>query len=226
MLPSRPALLLLGLALAGCSSGNPFLPSHGPDRTTVLESAQFRVAETSAAGTILPYALMPLTPALVSQLIAEETQPLFGASTTEAPVSDVTIGVGDIVSVTVFESAAGGLFLPPDGGSRAGNFVALPLQQVDRGGTITVPFGGTVRAAWQTPSGLARTIEQRLANRALEPQVVVTLTERRAGNVTVVGEVNTAARFPLDPQGERLLSAIARAGADPQHFRTAHRVTG
>jgi polysaccharide biosynthesis/export protein len=149
---------------------------------------------------------------VISQLVAEDTQPAFTDASTATPVTDVTIGIGDVVTVTVFESAAGGLFIPPDAGARPGNYVSLPPQQVDRNGAISVPFIGPVRAAGQTPTQLGSVIEQRLASRALGPQVVVTLTERRSGNVTVIGDVNTAARFPLDAQGERLLSAVARAG--------------
>ena len=211
MMPSRRVILLAGLGgLTGCGS-SPFLPRSGPDREVVINTAQYRVAET-APGVQLSYALMPLTPALVQDLIAEESRPLFGINTTETRVADVTIDVGDILTITIFESAAGGLFLPPEAGARPGNYVSLPAQQVDRGGQVTVPFGGTLRASGLTPNQLARAIERRLANRALEPQVVVAITDRRAGAITVVGEVNTAARFPLDPQGERLLSAIARAG--------------
>ncbi len=53
----------------------------------------------------------------------------------------------DVVSVTIFESQSGGLFIPADAGSRAGNFVTIPNQTVDRNGTITVPYAGRVRAS-------------------------------------------------------------------------------
>ena len=41
--------------------------------------------------------------------------------------------------------------------------------------------------------------------------MVVSLQERRAAHVSVVGDVNQSLRFPLDPGGERLLGALARA---------------
>lgn len=213
------AALLLG-ALGGCAGT--FLPTSISDRTTVIERATYRLvpdpagsatgASAAALGGGVGYALVPLTPRVIELLEAEERPAQFGGGATEARPTDVVIGVGDFVNVTIFESAAGGLFIPGDAGSRPGNFVQLPPQQVDRSGSIRVPFGGTIQAAGRTPQQVGRAIEGRLGNRALEPQVVVTIAERTANTVAVLGEVNRSDRFPLDPQGERLLSAIARAG--------------
>lgn len=210
---------LAALAAGGCS--NTFLPVSIPDRTTVLERATYRLV-TDPAGSAtgeaaralgggVGYALVPLTPQVIALLEAEEALPAFSGLSTDARPTDVLIGVGDLVTVTIFESSAGGLFIPGTSGA-GGNFVQLPNQQVGRDGTIRVPFGGAIPAAGRTPAQVGRAIESRLGNRALEPQVVVTIAERIANAVTVVGEVNTSARFPLDPAGERLLSAVARAG--------------
>src|SRR5262249_24498470 len=43
----------------------------------------------------------------------------------------ITLGIGDVVSVTIFEPP-GGLFVPSDAGARPGNFVTLPNQIVGR----------------------------------------------------------------------------------------------
>jgi polysaccharide export outer membrane protein len=114
--------------------------------------------------------------------------------------------------VTVFESDAGGLFLPRQGGTRAGNFVTIPTQQVAKDGTIAVPYAGIVHVAGSTPEAVEKTVQDRLADRALEPQVIVSVVERRTGAVSVLGEVGAATRFTLDPGGARILEAIARAG--------------
>jgi len=45
----------------------------------------------------------------------------------------ITLGVGDVVSITIFEPS-GGLFVPSDAGARPGNFVTLPNQIVDSNG--------------------------------------------------------------------------------------------
>ena len=61
------------------------------------------------------------------------------------------LGIGDVVSATIFEAEAGGLFLPSEAGARPGNFVTLPDQIVDSDGNVTVPYAGKIRAAGRTP---------------------------------------------------------------------------
>jgi len=199
------------LAIAGCTSGSPFLPSSGPNRASVVDNALVAAGPTEPTAA-QPYVLAPLTPELVQMLRRDDRQALFRDSATAEPTSEVRIGIGDTVVVTIFESGSGGLFVPAEPGARPGNFIALPPQQVDRQGNISVPFGGNIRAAGRTAIQIQRAVEGSLAGRALEPQVVVTLTDRQSSTVSVLGEVNKAERFPLDAQGERLLSAIARAG--------------
>ena len=123
-----------------------------------------------------------------------------------------TIGVGDDIGVTIFESGPGGLFITDRPENQSGNSVTLPPQQVDQTGNIVVPYGGVIPVIGRTPAAVQRAIEQRLAGRALEPQVVVTILARRSGMINVAGDVGGAARFSLDPGGETLLGAISRAG--------------
>lgn len=160
----------------------------------------------------LTYAVVTLDPANVVPLSAEQTGTGFSQGLTSVPEATVRIGVGDIIGMTIFEAQGGGLFLPQDAGARQGNFVQLPAQQVNRDGTLTVPFGGEIRAVGLTPAQLERSIAAKIAGRALEPQVIVTVQDRRSNEVTVTGDVNTSVRFGVDPGGSRLLGAIARAG--------------
>jgi len=122
------------------------------------------------------------------------------------------IGNGDVVSVTLFESAAGGLFFPLEGGLRTGNFLTLPPQIVDEKGAITVPYAGPIRASGRTAQQIQDAIVDALKGRALEPQAVVTVLERRNALISVIGEVGGATRFAASVSGERVLDAIARAG--------------
>jgi protein involved in polysaccharide export with SLBB domain len=78
------------------------------------------------------------------------------------PPRRVTLGIGDVVSVTIFEAEAAGLFLPSEAGARPGNFVTLPDQIVDSNGNITVPYAGTIRAAGRTPSEVQQAIIEAL----------------------------------------------------------------
>lgn len=131
----------------------------------------------------------------------------------KGPGRDVSIGVGDIISLTIFESEAGGLFIPKEAGSRSGNFVQIPNQQVDARGYISVPYiDGPVRVAGRTTRSVSEEIASKLKNRAVEPQAVVSIVEHRANDVSVLGEATSPLQFSIDPGGVKLLNAVARAG--------------
>jgi polysaccharide biosynthesis/export protein len=124
------------------------------------------------------------------------------------------IGVGDAVSVTIWEAAAGGLF----GGQKAGETatgatsVTLPTQLVGQDGAISVPYAGRIPVAGRTPRGVQQLIVQRLADKAIEPQAIVTVVESVTDTATVSGEVVNGARLQLSLKGDRLLDLIAEAG--------------
>jgi polysaccharide biosynthesis/export protein len=199
---------MLLLLVAGCAPAV-FLPESGPTRGAVFSSASIRLDADSTGRTAM-YALIPLDEGVVTQLRSLDTEPRFTPA--ETPPASGHIGIGDIIGVTIFERDSGGLFLPSEPGTRSGNFVTMPNQQVDLTGDITIPFAGTLRVAGKTTEAVEREIQESLADRALEPQAIVTIIDRRAGPVSVLGEVNKADQFTLDPGGERVLGAIARAG--------------
>ncbi len=200
----------LSLVLASCDHPAVFLSESGPTRGAVISGAQYHAQLVTNAAT--PYALVPLTDQVVRVLASKDVATGFSGLTTAGPAARGTIGLGDQLSVTIFEADSGGLFLPKEGGARPGNFVNIPVQQVDTAGNISVPYAGVIHAAGQTAPQVQQTIQSRLAARALEPQVVVTIVNRNADAISVLGEVNTSTRFSLDPGGSRLLEALARAG--------------
>jgi polysaccharide export outer membrane protein len=77
------------------------------------------------------------------------------------PPPRITLGIGDVVSVTIFEAEPGGLFVRASPG-RPGNFVTLPDQVVDTNGNITVPYAGTIRALGRTPAEVQEAINEAL----------------------------------------------------------------
>jgi polysaccharide export outer membrane protein len=192
------AISLLGVA--GCS----FFPIDGPTSVDVLSQK----SET------MPYALIKLTPETIDIIQAYEPKGLAGAFVDRRPSATIKFGIGDIISTTIFEATAGGLFIPLDAGSRPGNFVTLPDQAVDDNGFISIPFAGTIRAAGRTNVQVQNEIVEKIKNRAIEPQVIISLSQQRTSLISVVGEVNTPLRFavPASGAGDRVLDAITRAG--------------
>ena len=128
------------------------------------------------------------------------------------PPKEIRFGIGDVVGVSIFEAGAGGLFIPSEAGVRPGNFISLPNQNVDNNGNITIPYAPPIQAKGRTPPEVQRSIDEALKNRAIEPQAVVTLLEQRTSLISVLGDVNSGARFPANAAGEHLLDAITRAG--------------
>ncbi len=159
----------------------------------------------------LPYALIKLTPPVIDVLSTNAPR-LTQIFTDRRPAEQIKFGIGDIVSVTIFEAAAGGLFIPSEAGVRPGNFVQLPNQSVDNSGNISVPYAGAVRALNRTPAEVQQSIVNALKNRAIEPQVVVALVTQNTSLISVLGEVNTPQRFPVSYAGEKILDEITRAG--------------
>ncbi len=204
MLGVRCGLIsLFTLALLG-GGGCSFFPVSGPTSLAID-------SETSPT---VPYALIKLTPETIDILAAHEPKGLAGTFTDRRPPANITFGIGDVVSITVFEAAAGGLFIPLEAGVRPGNYVNLPDQMVDNNGNITMPFAGLIKAAGRTNVQVQNDIVDKIKNRAIEPQVVVTLAQQRTSLISVVGAVNTPLRFavPASGAGDRVLDAITRAG--------------
>jgi polysaccharide biosynthesis/export protein len=194
-------VLATGSFLGACS----LVPTSGP--------ASYDV-ESGVSPTV-PYALVKLTPETLSIITGYEPRGLAGAfPDKQLPPSQLKFGVGDVVSVTIFEAAAGGLFIPTEAGVRPGNFVTIPDQTVDNDGNLSVPYAGAVKAAGLTNGQIQQDIVNRIKNRAIEPQVVVSLTQQRTSLISVFGEVNTPNRYPAASSGalDRITDAITRAG--------------
>ncbi|RPJ38172.1 MAG: polysaccharide export protein [Planctomycetaceae bacterium] len=205
----RVLVVLTGASVAACTP----LPVDGPDHRAIKSGA----AATLVADrheVILDYALIDINKTVLELAVnigPDSFFRTFGSKPGPAPI--IRVGVGDVVQVTVFESGSGGLFIPAEAGVRPGNFVTMPPQTVDRSGTISVPFAGEVKAAGQSIPQIQREIVTKLENRAIEPQVVVTLVEQNASEVAVVGDVlNGANKFKIRPNGERILDMISKAG--------------
>jgi polysaccharide export outer membrane protein len=199
-------VLIGALLCAGC--GSQLLPDGGPNALAVKSGATWNGP---------PYGLVKLTPNVVNTLEQFGPLTLSGAFGDRRPPPEIRFGIGDVVSVTIFEAAAGGLFIPAEAGVRPGNFVTLPNQPIDTKGFISVPYAGLVQATGKTPAEVELEIVNRIKNRAIEPQVVVALVTQNTSLITVVGEVNNtttpaAGRVAAQPAGERILDVITRAG--------------
>jgi polysaccharide export outer membrane protein len=198
-LAAKSVLCVTFMLMSGCT----FLPTSGPSSQDI---------NTGASPTGVNYGLVRLTPEAVQAVGEYGPEAIAATFGDRRPPPEIKFGIGDVVSVTIFEAAAGGLFIPLEAGVRPGNFVTLPNQPIDTSGNISVPYAGAVRASGRTPTEVQRSIVDSIKNRAIEPQAVVALATQNTSLISVLGEVNTPNRFPAQPAGEHILDAITRAG--------------
>jgi polysaccharide biosynthesis/export protein len=203
---AHPLLAIVLLAvLPACS----LLPGTGPKSDAVNNNATAGVQSS----TPLSYALVDVTADTIGFLSQPNLITFRGEFPDKRAKPTQVVGVGDTLNISVFEAAPGGLFTPGQAaGARPGNFVDLPAQAVDQKGSIYVPYAGEIPAAARTIPDIQQAIVARLRNRAIEPQVVVSLNQQHSSVVSVLGDVNTPGVLSLNSVGERLLALIARAG--------------
>src|SRR6516164_4535596 len=202
----RFAVISTALLTAGCETY--LIPAPGPDAAVVKSGHSWNGPA---------YGLVKLTPDVVNILDEYGPRTLSATFGDRRPPPEITFGIGDVVAVSIFEAAAGGLFIPSEAGVRPGNFVSLPNQPIDTKGYISVPYAGLVPTAGKTPTEVEQEIVDRIKNRAIEPQAVVALVAQNSSLITVIGEINSTitsptGRIPAQPSGERILDVITRAG--------------
>ncbi|MEO1065967.1 MAG: polysaccharide biosynthesis/export family protein [Pseudomonadota bacterium] len=199
----------LSISVAACGA----LPKSGPGGGKVASNAVASYSDPEREAVPFDYVLVDLDQEVLSHFTVGRGGSIastFGGSNTPPTV---TIGPGDVIQLTIFESSEGGLFIPTTAGTRPGNFVQLPAQRIERSGVINVPYvDGLVQVSGRSPQAIAADIESRLENRALEPQVVVSVLSTEADQASVVGDVNNSGRFSVSNSGERILDLVSRAG--------------
>ena len=207
--------ILVLAAVSACSS----LPRQGPMKADI-------VADTTNMPDI---AMIEMTGAVVAVLESSLPPTLQGAVGDYRPPREQRIGVGDGVQITLWEAAAGGLFSSPvvDRSSPGTRSAVIPEQIVARDGAITVPFGGRVEVAGRTPPEVEGVIVQRLADKAIDPQALVTVVHNISNTVSLIRDGGAAARVPLSVRGDRLLEVLAGSGGGGQlgHNDTSVQIT-
>lgn len=198
----------MALAMSACSS----IPTAGPTTSQVIDQATKPVQPA--------FSLVELNPEVIlaaSGSFSAVLPPKFAAKP-PAP----TIGVGDTISVTIWQRGVPGLLVSPPaatnppGASPSGNGlpgqIIVPDQVVSIDGGVTVPFAGRVRVAGRTILRVQKDIERALSENLLTPEVLVTVPKSMSAMATVSGETLGGVRVPISPSGERLLDVIAAAG--------------
>ena len=195
-------LALAAVTLGGCTG----MPVSGPSVGEIESSSH---AEGAPNG----IELIPLDRAAVEKIDSFRAPPLAGRFKDKRPSPTQTVGIGDTLVISIFEAGTGGLFSAPTTQlSSGGKSVTLQPQVVGAAGTVSVPYAGQVPVAGRSTEHIQKAIVEKLRDKAIEPQALVTVNSPRSNLVTVDGEVGAAGRVPLSPRGDRLMDVIAAAG--------------
>ncbi len=205
--------LIISHVLSACST----MPISGPENGDISRGAKMRiipksVADSDSKGNPLDddYIIVDVNADLIKKF--NESPSGLSYSWPEIGVAEnVKLMVGDVLSISIYESSAGGLFIPIEAGIRPGNFVTLPNQIIDPDGYIFVPYAGKIKVSERSAIEVSADIEKRLTKIAIEPQIVINIVDRNS-EISVLGAVNNANRYDINFAGERVLDAISKAG--------------
>jgi polysaccharide biosynthesis/export protein len=202
--PCRAAICALALAsLPGCAG----LASSGPSASDVAEQATVE--------DVPQYEVVDIDASVIEALKRRSFDRFSSRFGDRYPAREPVLGVGDTVTVTIWEAGPGGLFTAPlvsNAVSTGSNSAAIPPQVVGRDGGISVPYAGRVHVAGKTTRAVQDEVQKALEGKAIQPQVLVNVTLPVSNSVSVVGEVASGARVPLSVRGDRVLDVIAAAG--------------
>lgn len=130
---------------------------------------------------------------------AQVAKPASAVKAAAAPMDadQSRIGAGDTIRISVYQS--------PD----------LSIEtRVNEGGAISYPLLGRVQLAGLTVNAAEQHIASELKRRDFvkDPQVNIVVTQVRANQINVLGQVGKPGRYPLDLTGMRLTEVLALAG--------------
>lgn len=197
-LSARLLCLALLLFVGACSA----LPSSGP------LSRELSTASEDTENGVFGYKLVDINAASMQTILSYQPAGFSGNFTDRIWRPKSTIGVGDVISVVVWEPGEQGLFT----NSATGNRAELGPFQIEQNGKIPVPYVGQVTAKGRTIAQVRWAIQSQLQRKAIDPQVVVSLQENASSVVSVNGSVRQPGQFPISLRGDRLLDVVAKAG--------------
>lgn len=187
---------LIAMTVAGCAA----LPADGPPNPAVSNS-EGQVPKP-------PYVLVKIDEKVTNitgQYRPDGFSSMFKiGSATRRP--QINLAPGDKLNINIFEAGADGLFSSAE--AKATQITA----EVGANGQVFVPYVGPLLAEGRSPEALRGSIENALADKAIQPQVQVSVAESISNSVTVLGDVKAPGRKRVPVGGTRVLDAVAEAG--------------
>jgi polysaccharide export outer membrane protein len=192
---ARPVVVVLGLTLGLTACA--VVPGDGP----WMGGAQSTSTET------LPFDVIDLTTTSVVAFRPPATLDRPSVINNASGGGRILVAPGDVIRVRIFEPYEGSIFptIQKPGAD-------LGTQRVTDGGTINVPYVGTVPVAGLDLTQIEQRIAERLKGKAQDPQVIAEFVADRSHTVMISGDVKSAGRISLLDNVRSVVDAINRAG--------------
>lgn len=184
--------------LAGC------VPNDGPLASKVVSSGADKTVTITDAG--ITFDVIQVDQRVANSVTAlgqPSLEQTFGFGS--APGTPV-IGVGDELSVLIFEAGPDGLFSTIE---RKSTNIPVVVQP---NGFGQIPYAGSIKFAGKTLEQARQEVAQALKAKAVEPDVVVNISKNFSRMVSVQGAVNQPQMVILGLSPQPLTSVIASGG--------------
>ncbi|MCL6707696.1 polysaccharide export protein [Pseudomonas sp. R2.Fl] len=197
----RIAVVIVCAGLAGCEA----VPGAGPLASDINTQAGKSLSEQQRPSGVV-FDIVDVDSAAARTVSDFSTGMLKRRFGMGGAATRPVIGVGDRLRITIFEAGADGLFSTSDSKQTNIDVVVQP------DGKAAIPYVGMVTFAGQTLEEARQAVLTSLANKAVEPDVIVNAIESSSRTVAVAGAVGRPSVVPLGLTSEKISEVIARAG--------------
>jgi polysaccharide export outer membrane protein len=185
---------LFSVFFTGCS-----LPQSGPSSSDIKNDQ-----------VLAEYLIIPMSS--ITSHTPNLTIETYQAHNGISPIVSETLGVGDKVGITIWETAAEGLYTGSSKGS-----ADLGVRVINNQGTINIPYVGNIKASGLTPEQLRLNLTSLLRSKSIDPQVSIRVEERLSKKIIIQGLVTKAGFIELSSNQNSLSNIIALAGPTAQN---------
>lgn len=197
----KTGFLIVGLCLSSCKG----LPGDGPLASDIDTQSRQAINQTAPRSSMV-FDIVDINESsarLISNYDGRLLQRRFGIG---GGVRKPVIGIGDELRITIFEAGSDGLFSTSDKKQTDLSILVQP------DGKAAIPYVGLVTFAGKSLEEARQSILSALANKAVEPDVIINTTGTASRKVTVSGAVKSPAVVPLSFVAETIMETIAKAG--------------
>lgn len=196
------AMMIVAGLLSGCST----LPAFGPSSDVIVQAGTIVGRDSSE---VFPFDIVNITSTSIPKALVPRRKFPDWLLKQSLLIENETIQVADVLEIRLWEVAEDGLF------ATSGERMTVLTANVSNSGEIEVPYAGRIETKGLSTSELRQVLIERYRGKAIEPEIIVRISETRSRDVTVLGAVERSGRTVVPPSGISLLNLLAQTGGVP-----------